>query len=197
MVEILVAAGEHGAARDAAAALAAIAEEVDSPFLRATSLQATGAVLFAEDNPKAALGVLREAWSAWQQLQVPYESARVQMLIGRACTQLGDTDTARMHFDAAELVFRRLGAAPDLAELERLTAGRAGAAGALTDREIEVLVLVATGETNRRVAMELAISEHTVARHLNNIFNKLGVNSRTAASAVAHEYKLVRDHGQS
>jgi DNA-binding NarL/FixJ family response regulator len=123
---------------------------------------------------------------------MPYESARAGVLIGRACQGLGDNETARLHFDAAASVFRRLGAAPDLVELERLMAARdTGPDSALTDREREVLALVAAGETNRQIATALDISEHTVARHLSNIFDKLGVTSRTAAGAFAHKHKLV------
>jgi DNA-binding NarL/FixJ family response regulator len=123
---------------------------------------------------------------------MPHESARVQVLIGRVCQRLGDYETAHMHFEAARSVFGQLGAAPDLVELDRLTAPRgAGPFRALTDREREVLSLVAAGETNRQIATVLGISEHTVARHLSNIFDKLGVTSRTAASAFAHKHKLV------
>src|SRR5690606_9733463 len=98
--------------------------------------------------------------------------------------------------DAAGAAYRRLGATPDLAELERLAPTLApppavGPFGALTDREREVLLLVASGETNRQIATALEISAHTVARHLSNIFDKLGVTSRTAASAVAHRHKLI------
>ena len=123
---------------------------------------------------------------------MPYEAARVRVLIGRVCRRLGDHETASMHFDAADGVFRQLGAAPDMVELEHLMATRAaGPIGALTSREREVLSLVAAGGTNRQIAAALDISEHTVARHLSNIFDKLGVTSRTAASAFAHRHKLV------
>ena len=141
---------------------------------------------------KAALALLREAWALWQRLETPYEAARVRVLIGQVCERLGDHETAGMHFHAARSVFGQLAAAPDLNDLERLMAARsAGPSGALTDREREVLSLVASGETNRQVAVALGISEHTVARHLSNIFDKLGVTSRTAASAVAHRNRLV------
>jgi DNA-binding NarL/FixJ family response regulator len=141
---------------------------------------------------QAALGLLRNAWASWQRLEMPYEAARAGVLIGRVCQDLGDHESARMHFDAADSVFRRLGAAPDVAELRRLTATPDGnPASALTDRERKVLSLVAAGETNRQIAAALDISEHTVARHLSNIFDKLGVTSRTAASAFAHKHKLV------
>lgn len=191
-VEILIAGGDLVTARATAEELTQIAATIDAPSLLATSTQATGAVLFAEGKMKAALALLREAWAIWQQLEVPYESARVRVLIGQVCQRLGDHETARMHFHAARSVFGQLGAAPDLIELERLMATRSvGPSGALTDREREVLSLIASGETNRQIAATLGISEHTVARHLSNIFDKLGVTSRTAASAFAHKNKLV------
>ena len=116
----------------------------------------------------------------------------MRVLIGRTCRTLGDHETACLHFDAAHAVFRQLGAAPDLVGLERLTVGQdAGPVGRLTDREREVLSHVAAGETNREIAAAVGISEHTVARHLSSIFDKLGVTSRTAASAFAHKHNLV------
>jgi DNA-binding CsgD family transcriptional regulator len=191
-VEILLAAGDLDGARAAADELTRVAAALDAPLLLATSAQATGAVLFAEGEPQAALATLRNAWGLWQQLAVPYEAARARVLIGRVCRRLADHDTAKMHFDAARSVLERLGAATELAELERLmTAGGAGPLDALTDREREVLALVATGETNRQIASLLGISPHTVARHVSNIFDKLGVGSRTAAGALAHRHKLV------
>ena len=54
-----------------------------------------------------------------------------------------------------------------------------------------MLRLVAAGQTNREIAGHLAISDHTVARHLNNIFAKLGVSSRAAATAYAVTHELV------
>lgn len=191
-VEILIASGDLVTARAVADELTQIATTIDAPILLASSTQATGAILFAEGKMKAALALLREAWAIWQKLEAPYESARVRVLIGRVCQQLGDLETTHMHFHAARAVFEQLGAAPDLAELKRLTATRStDAFDALTDREREVLSLVASGEANRQIATTLGISEHTVARHLSNIFDKLGVTSRTAASAFAHKHKLV------
>jgi DNA-binding CsgD family transcriptional regulator len=191
-VEISIATGDLDTARAAADELTRIATAFDAPFLLAMSAQATGAVLLAAGEMKAALAHLREAWAVWQQLDMPYESARVRVLIGRVCQHLGDHETARMHFDAAHSVFGKLGAAPDLGELERLMASRGdGPFSTLTEREREVLSFVAAGDTNRQIATALGISEHTVARHLSNVFDKLGVTSRTAASALAHKHKLV------
>jgi DNA-binding CsgD family transcriptional regulator len=192
IVEISIAAGDLDAARAAADELRQTCTTIEAPSLLATSTEATGAVLFAEGKMLAALALLREARAIWQQLEMPYESARVQVLIGQIGERLGDHETAHMHFQAAHAVFERLGAAPDLVALERLMAVQsAGPLSALTEREREVLSFVASGQTNRQIAVALGISEHTVARHLSNIFDKLGVTSRTAAGALAHKHKLV------
>lgn len=190
LVEIMLAAGEVETARTAADQLTGIATGLPAPLLRALSAQASGAVLLAEGEAAAALAPLRDAWTIWQELEAPYDAERARVLIGRACQELGDHDTARAHFDAARSVFERLRAVVDL----RALSSRPDAARpvcALTRRELEVLALVAAGETNRKIAADLTISEHTVARHLSNIFNKLGVNSRTAASAFAFKHGLV------
>jgi DNA-binding NarL/FixJ family response regulator len=118
--------------------------------------------------------------------------ARVRVLVGRACRALGDDDTAALEIEAARRVFRRLGAAPALADLDKAS-GSAPAQGldGLTAREVEVLRLVASGKTNRAIAAELVISEKTVARHVSNIFAKLDLSSRAAATAYAYEHDVV------
>lgn len=191
-VEIALAANDVPAARTAADELSGIAAELDAPFLRGVSAHATGSVLLAEGDASAALGALRDAWRAFHHLDAPYESARVRVLIGLAYRKLGDDDTAAMELDAARHAFQQLGAAPDLARVEEL--GRRPApkpAAGLTQREVQVLGLVASGRTNRTIADELFISEKTVARHVSNIFTKLGVPSRSAATAYAYEHDLV------
>lgn len=190
-VEIMIAAGEMDGARAAAAELEAYAAETNAPFLRASSTQASGAVLLAEGKAQAALPLLREAWMAWEQLQAPYETARVRLLIGRACHGLGDEETARGHYEAAARAFERLGAAPAMAEPGMPVEGRnADRVDQLSGRELQVLGLVAKGLSNREIAARLFISEHTVAGHLSSIFGKLGVNSRTAAAAFAFEHGI-------
>jgi DNA-binding CsgD family transcriptional regulator len=191
-VDIMLAAGDVEAARSGAETLDRSAAELDVPLLHGMSEYAGGAVLLAEGSAEAALDRLRQACSVWQTLQVPYELARTRVLMGVACRQLGDHDTGQMHLDAARTVFRELGAAPDLTRLEKLSLKTApGAAGVLTARELEVLRLVAIGKSNRGVAAELFLSEKTVARHVSNIFTKLGLASRSAATAYAHEHGLV------
>lgn len=191
-IEVLLAIGDLDTARAIADELTAVAAEIDAPFLTAVSAQATGAVLIAKSEPQGALRWLREALAIWQELDTPYEAACVRMMAGQACQGLGDAEGAQRHFDAARAVFEKLGALPDLTRLDRVVAsGTSGRTTELTPREVEVLALVAAGETNRAIARALSISEHTVARHLSNIFDKIGVTSRTAAGAYAHRNKLV------
>jgi len=123
---------------------------------------------------------------------VPHEAARTRVLVGVACRELGDEEAAELELEAARGTFEQLGAEPDMARIDSLSARatRADAHG-LTERELEVLRLVAAGESNRQIAEALVISEHTVARHLQNIFAKLAVSSQTAAGAFAFEHHLV------
>ena len=189
--EIMLASGDTDAAVGGCRELDEISREQDSEAIDAMAWQAHGAVALAQGDAKGALAVLRRAWEAWQQLEAPYEAARCRALLGRACHLLGDDDSAALHAWAARDVFAELGARPDLAAIKPLTPIREpGEAHGLSPREREVLRLVATGRSNRAIATTLVLSEHTVARHLQNIFAKLGVSSRTAASAFAHEHDL-------
>lgn len=189
--EIVLAANDVAAARAAAAELSEIADDLDASFLRAVSAQATGAVLLAEGQPQAALAPLRQAFTAWRELEAPYEAARVRVLIGLSYRELSDQDSGEMEFDAARKVFQQLGAVPDVARVNALsrTAATKGASG-LTAREVQVLRLVAAGKTNRAIAAELGISDKTVARHVSNIFVKLGLSTRAAATAYAYQHDL-------
>ncbi|HEU4630448.1 MAG TPA: LuxR C-terminal-related transcriptional regulator [Gemmatimonadaceae bacterium] len=191
-VEIMLAARELPAAHAAADELAAAAADVGASFLHAVAAHARGAVLLAAGETGDAVAALREAWSRWQELEAPYEAARVRTLLGRACRTLGDEESALLELDAAHWAFQRLGAAPDLAAVEALARPRPPrAAGALTARELQVLRRLATGETNRAIAAELRISEKTVARHVSNIFLKLELSTRAAATAYAYRHGLV------
>jgi ATP/maltotriose-dependent transcriptional regulator MalT len=191
-VEILLASGDLSAARLAADELSLIAEGFGAPLLSAIASYATGAVRLAEGAARAALTELRRAWTAWQQIEAPYEAARVRVLVGLACRTLGDEESAAMDLDAARLVFQELGAVPDLARVVALLPSTiATSVGGLTTRELEVLRLVAAGRTNREIAATLVISHHTVRRHLQNIFTKLDVPSRAAATAFAFQHDLI------
>lgn len=192
-VEATLAAGQVAVARAASDGLAELAAQWDATLLTAMSKGAEGSVLLAEGDANAALGVLRTAWRAWCQMDAPYEAARVQWQLGVVCRELGDDDGAQLELEAARTTFQRLRAAPDLNRVEALI-GRTphSAVGGLTDREVQVVRMVAAGKTNRAIAQELFLSEKTVARHLSNIFSKLGVTSRSAATSFAYEHDLVR-----
>lgn len=191
-VEIMLAAAEVPDARVAADELAEISRAVDAALPRALAAHAQGAVLLAEGNVGVALATLRRAWLAWHGLDAPYEAARVRVLLGLACRDVADEDGAIMELDAARSAFQQLGATPDIASVEALSRKSAvRIAGGLTAREVQVLRLVATGKSNRAIAAELLLSEHTVARHLQNIFTKLDVASRTAATAFAFEHHII------
>jgi DNA-binding NarL/FixJ family response regulator len=153
---------------------------------------ARGAVELAAGNAQAALVALREAWHVWQELEAPYEAARTRVLIGLACRALGDDDTAALELEAARDVFVELEAGPDVARVGSL-ARRADRAEKqrLTPRELQVLRLVAAGRTNKAIAAELVLSERTIDRHVSNMFAKLHVSSRSAATAYAYEHRLV------
>ena len=189
-VEILLACGDVAAARTAADELDGIARAIATPFVRAIAAQAKGAVLLSEGHATEALSACRTAWKLWRELEVPYEAARSQVLIAQACRTLHDNDSADIELDAACRTFQQLGARLDVARVQTFRASPAPATN-LTARELQVLRLVATGRTNRAISEELSLSEKTVARHVSNIFNKLDVSSRAAATAYAFEHHLI------
>jgi DNA-binding CsgD family transcriptional regulator/tetratricopeptide (TPR) repeat protein len=192
-VEIMLAVGDAEAARAACAELQEIAERWEGGMIGAMAAHARGAVDLAEGDARGALVELRQAGQAWRELEAPYEVARVGVLTALACRELGDEDSAAMELEAARGIFERLGAAPDIARVDSLAlpAARPGDTHGLTPRELQVLRLVATGETNKVIAAELVLSERTVDRHVSNILTKLGVSSRAAATAYAYEQHLV------
>jgi DNA-binding CsgD family transcriptional regulator len=191
-IEIMLAAGAVQDARQACRELEQIVRSFDTAVPGAIAAQACGAVDLAEGDAQAALGPLRRAFDVWQRIEAPYAAARVRVLIGLACRALGDEDGASLEIDAAKSVFERLGAAPDLAWIESLTKGVPSSyAHGLTARELQILHRVATGKTNKAIARELYLSEKTIDRHVSNILAKLGVSSRTAATALAYQRNLV------
>ena len=191
-VEIALAQGDVAAARSAADELRALAADYDAEVLDAVVAQVLGTVLLAEGDARAGTALLQESCVRWQELSAPYEVARTRVAIARSYRSLGDDDSADMELDAARDIFARLAAVPDLELVDRMR-GKAEAAtdSGLTARELEVLALVAEGCTNQQIAGALVISPHTVRRHLQNIFRKLGVPSRAAATAFALQHDLV------
>jgi DNA-binding CsgD family transcriptional regulator len=191
-IEIMLAVGDVDDARSACRELEDIARSFDTLVPDAIAAQARGAVDLAEGDARAALGSLRRASELWQRIQAPYAAARVRVLIGLACRALGDEDGGGLEFDAARSIFERLGATPDLARIDSLTMGVVSSdTHRLAPRELQVLRLVAAGKTNAAVAAKLFLSERTVERHLSNIFAKLDLSTRTAATAWAYDHDLI------
>lgn len=198
-VEVLLAAGAVEEAADRAEDLQVLAQQATAEVVTAMAATARGAVALAGAEPGADPGAdlgaglrqLRRARELWADLHLPYEEARARMLLASAYRGTEDVDGERLELVAARRIFSRLGAEPDARRASALLGTSPGAPGGLSPREIEVLRLVAAGATNRRIADELVLSEHTVARHLNNIFAKLGVSSRASATAFACTHHLV------
>jgi DNA-binding CsgD family transcriptional regulator len=191
--EVMLAVGDVAAARAVADAMTDAVSAFAPSMLRAAALATDGAVCLAESDAAGALPKLRQAAALWQELDAPYELARTRELIGHACRALGDADAADWDHAAAADTYRKLGAEPDVRRVTGRPKGapaRSSALG-LTPRELEVLRLVAAGKTNRAIAAELVLSEKTVARHVSNIFVKLGLSSRAAATAFAYQHDLV------
>ena len=191
-VDIMLALGSLDPARTASRELNEISARFGCEVLEAMASHSSAAVELADGSAVTALIILRRAIQIWTELSAPYEVGRVQMRVALACRALGDAHTAAFELEAARRTFEKLGAAPDLRRAELLIEGATPMRQhGLTGRELEVLRGVAGGKTNREISTELFISEHTVARHVQNIFAKLDVSSRTAATAFAFEHDLV------
>jgi DNA-binding CsgD family transcriptional regulator/tetratricopeptide (TPR) repeat protein len=190
-IEIALANHDVEEARRACLELEQVADVCDSDVVRAMAAQSRGAVELAEGDAQSAIVSLRCARLLWEQLQAPYPAARVRELTGLACRALGDEDGERLELAAARAVFERMDATPDLARVAAVGRRPSGPAHGLTPREVTILRLVAAGKTNKIIARELSLSEKTVERHIGNIFAKLAVPTRAAATAYAYEHRLV------
>ena len=191
-LEVMLAAGDSQAASSACDELRELAESFDTDVLRGAVAQARGAIALAAKDAPAALDQLRRAFEIWMRLDAPYDAARVRVLIGRACSALGDDDGARLEFSAAKSAFERLGARAALAWMStEETSDPAERDHPLTARELDVLRLISTGHTNKAIAAQLHVSGRTIDRHVGNILRKLDVPSRAAATAYAYDHKLL------
>jgi DNA-binding NarL/FixJ family response regulator len=190
-VEIALAAGDLDTARSASAELDTLTADTTTPYLEALAANARGAVSVAAGDPSVGLTALRRASAVWRELSMPYEEARCQVLVARGCALAGDHDAAERARAAARRTFEHLGAVLDLTRLDESVPDGQTVSTHLTERECEVLRLVAQGRTNRQIGEVLTISEHTAARHVQNIFTKIGVGSRAAATSWAYEHRVV------
>ena len=188
----MLAAGDRERAQRACDELEATAASFGSAMLQALAGHARGAVALADGDARGALVALRRAWKLWQELEAPYEGARARLLAAQACRALGDDATTVLELEAARAAFAQLGAAPDVARIDALSAAEApDDAGGLSARELQVLRLLAAGQSNKSIAAELVLSKRTVDRHVSNIFAKIRVSSRAGATAYAYEHQLV------
>ena len=188
---------EQGMAADVracAAALAGMAEATGQPEALAALAHARGETLLA-DEPRAALRELTRAAEKFAELELPYATAQAQRRAAAAAAQAGDRVAARELLDQAHEGAGRLGArvlqtacAAALAELGARPrvrpAGRTRgprAAGGLTARELEIMLLVAQGNTSRQIGETLFISLRTVEMHVQGSLLKLGCRTRAEA----------------
>lgn len=191
-IEIIIACGFREEAQPAVEELSALADKFNTPYIQAISAYSHGLLHISQEDAASALKVLGKANQLWIELDIPYETARTRFLMGIAYRLAGDEDSATLELTAARWIFKKLNAIPDLNRANSLLKqSNSDNIHNLTKRELEVLRLVAAGDTNKSIASQLFISERTVERHLSNIFNKLNVNSRTAASSFALQHKIV------
>jgi ATP/maltotriose-dependent transcriptional regulator MalT len=189
-VQVAIAAGRLDLAQSSTDELTATADAFCTDLLRAAAATARGRLLFASAQPEAAAACLRQAFALWRLLDVPFEVATTGALLGRALRECGDHEAADGAFTCSAELFEQIGAHLD-AQLTRTSQAGVRTPAGLTGREVQVLQLLAAGQPNRDIAAELVLSEKTVSRHLSNIFAKIGVSSRSAATAFAFEHRLV------
>lgn len=190
-IEIALAAGDRASALDAGHELDALAKASPTSLFEATARTGRATLHLDGGEPERAMAEARAAWEGWGALQLPFEAARARVLMGLAAKQAGDHERARLELEAARTAFEHLGARRDAREAADILGIGAEPPGGLSAREVEVLRLVAAGKTNRQIATAMKLSEHTISRHLQNIFTKLGVSSRAAATAFAVDRGLV------
>ena len=189
LVEVALELGDVDGARAACAELESTSACYGTEALAALAASARAALLLAEGNASGAVASLRQAFGVWQRLGAAYLSARVRLQLAHACRALGDADGARLELAHACSTLEQLGAAPDLQRLQH--SDGAQRRDGLTARELEVLRWVAAGKTNRAIAQQLGLSEKTIDRHVSNIFTKIDVSSRAAATAYAYQNGLI------
>jgi LuxR family transcriptional regulator, maltose regulon positive regulatory protein len=190
----MAATGEVDGARTHLEELRSVAQAVPTDPLRAAAAFSEGVVAAAAGESESAVAALEDAVTLFAASDAPFELGRARIELARALAALGRRDLARREAGAAVETLERIGARAlrerareVLSSLEATDAG----VGPLTRRELEVLGLVAEGMRDREIAAALTLSEHTVHRHVANIYSKLGCSTRAAAVAKASEQKLL------
>jgi ATP/maltotriose-dependent transcriptional regulator MalT len=195
LVEIASAAGRLDEADAAAGELEAIASRYGTPGFGAWACHSRGLVLLRRGEPGAAIPRLSEACRRYRDLGAGFDVATVRALLGEAYLAVGDP-CAEVELGEAARAFAALGAERSARRVSEVVA-RPPVPGGLTARERDVLVKVAERLTNKETAAALFISDKTVARHLANVYLKLGLSTRTAAAAWAIDQGLARPRSAS
>ncbi|HVM41172.1 MAG TPA: LuxR C-terminal-related transcriptional regulator, partial [Acidimicrobiia bacterium] len=191
LVEACAAVRDDDGARAAADELTELAGQSGAAVIAALARLAAGHVALVAGRPDDATTILRQAWQELAEVGLLHEAARARFLLGSAASALNDDETGAMEVLAALAVFEQLGAEPDVRRAREFLEPSPVRSALLSSRELEVLRLVASGATNREIAETLVVSRHTVTRHVSNIFTKIGVASRAAATAYAYEHGMV------
>ena len=191
-VEIALAADEVEEAERASDELAAISQVHAGDALRAMSAYASGAVALARGDPRApspSCVAPRRCGRSWARRTRPRER---EFSLGSRAQGSATRKAPRSSWRPARTVFEELGARPDVSRADSLrTSSSVPDRHGLSPRELQVLRLVVSGETNKAIAAALVLSERTVDRHVSNIYAKLQVSSRAAATAYAYEHGLL------
>jgi DNA-binding CsgD family transcriptional regulator len=190
-VEINIAAGDLDAAETTLRELTQIATDYTTATLTAIATIAEGKLRLAQGRLDEAVAAFAKARGLWAALDAPHDTAVARLGLAEAAQQMGDADTTRLEATGALEAFATLGAAPDADRARSLLGEKQPTSTGLSPRELEVLALVAEGNTNREIAAELIVSERTIDRHVSNILTKLGVTTRTAATSFAYEHGIL------
>lgn len=191
LVEARLAAGDPEGADQALHGLEKAVERIDTLPVRGLFKRLEGMLALARQELDRARQLLEDAVDAFERSQAAYECARSRAYLASSLVALGRLQDADREASSASAAFEAMGAGPEADRARGLVAhaqkraGRTDSAQPLTRREQQVLRLVAEGRTNREIAAELVVSEHTVHRHVANILRKLEVPSRTAAATWA------------
>ncbi len=193
LVRAAVATGRADAALQGSVWLDELAGHVGTPRARAAAAHAGGESALARGELEPARRRLEDAVDLFGLCEAPYERARARLALARVLFETGPEGRARAEAGAAREAFLELEARRDAADAARLLErpSTPEVESPLTRREREVLAFVAAGRSNKEIASELVVSQHTVHRHVANILRKLGEPTRAAAAARATRDGLV------
>jgi LuxR family maltose regulon positive regulatory protein len=191
LVRARIAVGDLDGARVALESLREIERLVATEPVRVSAKLAEGLVEAATGEHDRARVLLEDAVDGFLSVGGPFEASRVRIDLAETLVALGRTELAEREVTQALDQLLELGAETEAKRARRVLMHSGGERGAgaeergITPREREVLSLIAEGLTNRQIAEQLVVSEHTVHRHVTNILRKLDLGSRTAAATYA------------